>query len=147
MLSVMFYIRSKYEHHNTSIKMILEHQEEITQIENCPTSNDRRSLKLYRYALEIPMKQEELQPYAIRFPERYSKECLGWGLSFNSNLDDMKASIAIGSKKNKRKYKAIYSISIDDTIAVKHQSTATQSHYTVYPAKGINLISMFTLEK
>ena len=125
--------------------MVLNYDSEIKSLDNCPSENDERTLKLYRIALTDPMTKADLKPLAILQNESWGRECRAWGLSFHSSLDGSKNAFKILNKKKKRKL-IVYSLVVEKDLAVKHQSSNDKLHYTVYPCKGIDVLSKFIPE-
>jgi hypothetical protein len=127
--------------------MILENQDEISKLENCPLKNDDKTITLYRFCKNDPINNVDLIPFAISKPEIYAKDCLAWGLSLFSTKEATLKVIKVFPSKKRKKIIAIGSIDIDKTTAIKHKSGFNTSHYTVYPLKDVNLIGKFATEK
>lgn len=127
--------------------MVLENQDEIEKLNNCPLNNEDKTITLFRFCENDPINNADLIPFAISKPELYAKDCLAWGLSLFSTKEATLKIIKGFSTKKRKKIVAIGSIDIDNTTAVKHKSGHNTSHYTVYPLKNVNLIGKFTTEK
>lgn len=125
--------------------MILENQVTIKKLDDCPLTDEKKTLKLFRLVQNNPITASDLVPYAIDNPDKFAHLCLGWGLSTHNSLEaSIKAIKGLSSKKRK-KIIAVFSIDIEESIAVKHQSGENKNHYTVYPYENVGFIKKFNL--
>lgn len=120
--------------------MKLIHEEEILKLNNCPSSNTEKTIKLYRWSKGD---NDLIKPFAIINPVQNDKKCLCWGLSHYNSLQYIENKINAMSLKRKSSIKGVYCIEVTKELAIKHQSTSDRNHYTVYPYEGIDFISNF----
>ena len=129
--------------------MILKYKDELNKLPNCPLVNDENTIKVYRWSANDPIQESDFLPLALEEPKRNFPEdkiCLSWGVSTHNTITATKNAIRIFSKKKRDRMKTIYSIEIDKTLALKHQSGCDKNHYTVYQYENIDIIGKFSQE-
>lgn len=131
------------------ITFVLKHHEIINSLGNCPLLNEEKTMKLFRWCENDIIKDADLLPLAIDNPSRTfigDSLCLSWGISTYDCIEASQNAVKVFSKKKREKLKSIYSIEVDKSMAVKHQSGTNKNHYTVYPYENRDLVNSFSKE-
>lgn len=128
--------------------MILEYHNEISKIENCPSSgNDERTLRLYRFtAAASEIHEDDLLPLAKLRPKKFSGNCQAWGLSvYSTQLSAITVWKAMSAKQRLR-FQGMFQLECDKSLGLKMRTNPVTNHYTFYPCEGSNILSKFTPE-
>ena len=125
------------------IKMELNYQEELSNIENCPAQNENGDKLLFR-CVESVVNDASFIPQSVLLKPKYQDLCIAWGLSLFDNLNSAKQTLKSLSQNKKSNYTHIAQSTITDAHGVKHSAKNT-NHYTFFPKKDLDLVSMFAI--
>lgn len=121
--------------------MELEFQEDINKIEDCPLGNENKDKILYRW-VSNPLTIEDFIPHSIQ-KSRLKKKCIAWGLSTFDSVAALNEKLENLTPVMKEKFPQIAKANITEETGIKYKSTQTNGHYTYFPKKGVDLLTIF----
>ena len=125
------------------LKMELNYQEELNNIENCPTHHENGDKVLFR-CVESVVNDSSFIPQSVLLKPKYQDLCVAWGLSLFDNLNSAKQTLKSLSQNKKSNYTNIAQSTITDAHGIKHSAT-NRSHYTFFPKRDLDLVNMFEI--
>lgn len=125
--------------------MELKYSKEMSGIENCPLSNEKGDIEVVRLVKSNPATNEDIKPHSL-IHTKLSSNCLAWGLSVYKKPQDINDVKNVMSKRLKGKYTLASVFKITDEMGVKYQTTENLKHYTFFPKKDLDLLSIFVTE-